>query len=186
MKKIKFVFIFFGIFLAFFSGYHFDTVKGQNQCVQEITIEDYRELIAGRNEFFLYVGRPSCRYCAVVSSYVLTMESPPLPVYFISLEPFWGCDDYEAIKSELETTYLPCFKYVSEGQIRYSLNSPLDTAYFDLDGPGRMELYARMKEKINAFFNGSIGLGPVIDETPPVTETVHALPENTTKENHND
>lgn len=176
MQMRKLASILFGSCLLFYGGFYFGTKQEIPRSIQEITIDDYYKMKDNGISFALYIERPSCRYCAVVSSYTLTMKNLPLPVYYISLEPFWESDDYETVKKELETTYLPCFKYISHGEIQYNLNSPLDSSYYNLDGPGRMELYRQMQDRIDAFLNGAAGQGPVIDETPASDGTVKATP----------
>lgn len=180
MIALKRIGVLIGMCLAFYGGSLSNKLLKIDQGIQEITIDNFRELKNSGHDFVLYVGRPSCRYCAIVSSYILTMKSPPLPVYYISLEPFLECKDYEDIKKELDTVYLPCFKYVSGGEIRYNLNNPLDSSYYDLDGPERMKLYQQMQEKINAFLNGAAGQAPPMNEVP-AAEMVTAIPvkENT-------
>lgn len=183
MITIKRIGLLVGLCLAFYGGSLSSTMLTMNHAIQEITIDRFHELKNSGNDFVLYIGRPSCRYCAIVSSYVLTMKNPPLPVYYISLEPFLGHEDYETIKKELDTVYLPCFKYISDKEIRYNLNNPLDSSYYDLNGPERMKLYEQMKEKINAFLNGAAGQTPPIDESPVSAEIVTAIP---VKENIDD
>lgn len=181
MILIKRIGILIGICLVFYGGCFSNKMLTRDQSIQKITIDSFRELKNSGNDFVLYIGRPSCRYCAIVSSYVYTMKNPPLPVYYISLEPFLGHEEYETIKRELDTVYLPCFKYISDREIQYNLNNPLDSSYYDLDGPERMKLYRQMQDKINAFLDGAAGQAPPINESPASEEIVTAIPvkENT-------
>lgn len=165
--------------ISFTLGYYISSKShAQNDFhTQEISYEELHKLMADGAPFILFVGRPSCRYCAVVASAVLTMDCEKLPIFYFSLEQFINTRQYESIKDELEITYLPSFKYIKNGAITYNLNNPLDYDYFEHDGAERLYLYNQMMNKVNNFINGAFGNGPVIDE-PLITESksINAIP----------
>ena len=61
------------------------------------------------------------------------------------------------------------------------MNSPLGSGYYEAAAADRLKLYQDMEKKIQGFFNGIAGTGPVINE-PLLTGTVIGIPENTEQE----
>lgn len=171
MKLKKIIMLLLITALVFYVGFFTGSFERRGH-VREITLEQYRDMKAGGSQFILLVGRPSCRYCAIISSAVLTMDCYSLPIYYLSLEQYVNTEEYDTIKAELEVTYLPVMKYIEDCTIRYNLNNPLDSGYFECDGPARLILYEQMVDDINAFIDGAAGDGPVIHETP-ISEDGH-------------
>lgn len=171
MKLKKIIMLLLMAALIFYAGFFTGSLERRGH-VREITLEQYRGMKAGGSQFILLVGRPSCRYCAIISSAVLTMDCDALPIYYLSLEQYVNTEEYETVKAELEVTYLPAMKYIEDCTIRYNLNNPLDPGYFECDGPDRLILYGQMVDKINRFIDGAAGDGPVTHETP-ISEESH-------------
>lgn len=171
MKLKKLIMLLLLTALIFYVGFFTGSLE-QHGHVREITLEQYRGMKAGGSQFILLVGRPSCRYCAIISSAVLTMDCDALPIYYLSLEQYINTEEYDTIKVELDVTYLPAMKYIEDCTIRYNLNNPLDSGYFECDGPDRLILYEQMVDKVIAFIDGAAGSGPVIHEIP-ISEEDH-------------
>ncbi|XBX10682.1 hypothetical protein QMP26_41855 (plasmid) [Enterocloster clostridioformis] len=166
MKKSKltvFIFIAF-LIIVFYLGILVVEGREKQNCIVSISIEDYHKYLNDKASFILVVERPSCRYCAIVTSAVHQIKNSSLPIYLMDLEPYWGTEEYDLIKSELQVNYLPTFKYIEDGNIKYNMNSPLDTGYYEAAGEQRSKLYHEMEDKIQKFMQGAAGKGPVVNE----------------------
>lgn len=161
------------VFLSFFAGLKSGMKMEFRRHAREITLAEYRNQKDSGSSFTLIVERPSCRYCAVVTS-AIYKNTYDVPVYLLNLEPYLDTPEYERVKEELEVTYLPAFKYITNGEIRYNMNNPLESGYYEAAGTERQDLYRKMQDKIEAFFFGLSGNGPVINEAL-LDGTIHGV-----------
>lgn len=140
--------------------------------VNKIGIDEYHDLIAGKKEFILYIGRSSCHYCAIVSASLDKFADQGLPIYSLELERYYPSKEYDSIKEELGIVYVPSFKYIKNGATVYNLNSPLNDQYFE-SGSNRAQMRAEMESKISSFIHGALGTGEVVNEKIK-TDTIDA------------
>lgn len=166
----------FSVFISYYAGTIYGKMTEEGTHVQEVSLEEYQTLIARKASFVLVAERPSCRYCAIVTSALNQIEVDDIPIYILNLEPYMGTSTYDGIKAELQITYLPSFKYISNGTIQYNMNNPLDSDYYDATGNTRLQLYHEMELKIADFLAGIRGDGTLIDE-PVQTDTLIGVPE---------
>lgn len=147
--------------------------------VKVIDYEEYRNLIENKETFVVDIARISCPFCSVVYYLHDKIDSKNLPVYYLDLEKYYNMPAYEEHKGELGITYVPTFFYVENGEVKYTMNNPLDEAYYDenVTGDTRMELQKKALDKINAFIAGAAGEGEVINEEL-MNDTIIATPED--------
>lgn len=130
----------------------------------------YSEVIERRDSgeaFILYIHRSSCKICAIVSDSLYDFQGHGLPVYSFNLESMMGTPEYDAAKLELNFSYMPCFKYFSDGKELAHLNNPLNDAYFDTEyGPDRDTFRIEMEEKVTAFIEAAADGKDLITEQP--------------------
>lgn len=151
-------------FIIFYLGMQVGEHRENKYRIIPISIEEYQKYMDHKSSFILVIERPSCRYCAIVTSAVHRIKDSSLPIYLMDLEPYWGTEQYDLIKSELQVNYLPSFKYIENGNIKYNMNSPLDPGYYESTGDQRRKLYNEMENKIQEFIAGAVGVGPVVNE----------------------
>ena len=153
---------------------------------RKITYEEYEKLLDGKEDFFLLVARPTCRFCAIVDEYLSFRDNSdlPAPVYFLSLESIRGTDRYDEVKHDIGLDFVPTFRYYKGGKSLYNLNNPLDGSYFEegATNESRNAAYAEMAEKVEAFLSGAVGNGPVINEDVLVAETGSVITANKVSE----
>lgn len=162
VTALLFLFVVFTNIAAFRSG------KASAQTLQKVQYVSYSELSDGENlseKYILYIGRSSCRFCAVVSGSLHKFENRELPIYILDLEEYRGQKEYEEIKKKLKFEYMPCFKYYENGVEKYHMNNPLSETYFE-DGTNLTEIREQMYKKIAAFIDGACGTGEIINEEP--------------------
>lgn len=152
------------LFVSYCAGVKTGAKMEYKRHAREITMDEYKKQKDSGSDFVLIVERPSCRYCAVVTS-AIYQNTYDIPVYLLNLEPYLDTPEYDRVKAELEVTYLPGFKYVTGGKIQYNMNNPLESGYYEATGMERQNLYWKMQDKIKAFFAGLYGNSPVINET---------------------
>lgn len=131
--------------------------------VKKIGIEEYHDLIEDKKEFILYIGRSSCRYCAIVSASLDKFVNQGIPIYSLELEQYYPSKEYDSIKDELGIVYVPSFKYINNGAAVYYMNSPLDDQYYE-SGSDRTQMRVEMESKILAFIHGALGTGEIVNE----------------------
>jgi predicted bacteriocin transport accessory protein len=131
--------------------------------VEKIGIEEYRDLIASKKEFILYIGRSSCHYCAIVSASLDNFVDQGIPIYSLELEQYYPSKEYDSIKAELGIVYVPSFRYIKNGDAVYNMNSPLNDQYYE-SGSNRTQMRVEMESKILAFIRGALGTGEVVNE----------------------
>lgn len=180
MNKSKSTIIIFFIILLCIShslGIWVGKRQESRNHVTTISVEEYNQYVNDKTSFILVVERPSCRYCAIVTSAVYQINDCELPIYLMDLEPYWETEEYDRIKNELQVSYLPSFKYVKNGNIVYNMNSPLDTGYYESSGKQRRKMYHEMEDKIHKFLAGATGKGPVVNEELLQDVTVQGISE---------
>ena len=118
-------------------------------------------------DFILYIHRSSCKICAIVSDSLYDFSGHGLPVYSFNMESMMGTPEYDAAKLELNFSYMPCFKFFSDGTELAHLNNPLNDSYFDTDlGPERDAYRIEMEEKVISFIKAAADGKNLITEQP--------------------
>lgn len=102
----------------------------------------------------IYVGRAECPYCSLVTDYMRSVTDLPLPVFYVSLEPYYNSPYYDDFKAELGIDGVPMFIYYKDGKQAYIMDSPVTPGYFEESGQDRVDAYNLMAEKISAFIMG--------------------------------
>lgn len=102
----------------------------------------------------IYVGRAACPYCGAVTDYMRGVTDLAVPVYYVSLEPYYNSPYYDDFKAELGIEAVPTFIYYKDGKPNFYMDSPVIPGYFDLSGQDRVDGYNQMVERINAFVEG--------------------------------
>lgn len=102
----------------------------------------------------IYVGRAECPYCSLVTDYMRSVTDLPLPVFYVSLEPYYNSPYYDDFKAELGIDGVPTFIYYKDGEQVYQMDSPVTPGYFEESGQDRVDAYNLMAEKIGAFIMG--------------------------------
>lgn len=123
--------------------------------VQTMNYETFRALNE-KSPFtgVIYVGRAACPYCGAVTDYLRGVTDLTVPVYYVSLEPYYNSPYYEDFKAELNIDSVPTFIYYKDGKPNYYMGSPVIGGYFDLSGQDRVDGYNEMVKRINAFIEG--------------------------------
>lgn len=158
MLKILFFFIF--ILILFYPN---KPKTNKTEKLNYVNYEELKDTLQNKDSFILYIGRPSCKICAIVSNSLHKFIDNKLPIYILDMEPYRDTDQYETIKKELNFYFMPNFKYYEYGEQLYHMNSPLDDSYFSESAP-RMDLKESMEIKIQQFIDGAAGTGQVINE----------------------
>lgn len=139
-----------------------------------IDYEEYKALIKEKKDFVLYIGRPSCKICAIVTSSVHKFaEYMEEDIYVFNLEEVRGTALYTEMKDTVGFYYVPCFKAYKDGVEIAHLNNPLKIEYFEEDAD-RITLLREMEERVYAFIDGALGNGPLITEEPEAKRTKEA------------
>jgi len=141
---------------------------GHGQIKQEpaviiINLDEYHRLVETKKSFVLYIGRASCKNCAITSLVLGNCLNDTLPIYHLELEKYHQSPEYDEIKAELKIVYVPSFKYIEFGNIKYHMNSPLNGSYFSEDS-NKQTILLETEVKIKEFIDGATGTGPVINE----------------------
>lgn len=121
----------------------------------------------------IYIGRAACPYCSLVTDYMRSVTELPLPVYYVSLEPYYNSPYYEDFKAELGISSVPTFIYYKDGAPQYYMKSPVAEGYFDESGQERVDAYNEMTDRIRAFIEGCA------KDDPAAVESVWADAEET-------
>lgn len=152
----------------------------QRPQVHYVDYEDYQHLISEEEDFILYIGRSSCKICAIVSGSIHKFAEHGEDIYVLNLEEYRGTDLYSSIKEDIGFNYVPCFKAYEHGKEIAHLNNPLDSAYFQ-DGADYATLIGEMETRVYSFIDGISGVGPLITETP-TPQRMTATPQERKKE----
>ena len=136
--------------------------------IETIDRTGFDELCAKKQSFIVMFGRVSCKQCAVVEYVLDNIKDSPIPIYKFDMEKCYGTDEYDAIKNEVGINYVPTLFYYEDGEQKYCKNNPLPDGYYDSEqtAEGRHALRVTTRENIEAFINGAIGKGEVINEIP--------------------
>ena len=152
--------------------------------VRQISYEDFQLLKERKEDFFLLIARPSCKYCAIVDDYIINaLPDPGRPFYYLNLESYRYTMKYDRIKEDLGIEFVPTIQYFEDGNRLYNLNNPLDGDYFNNSGSdANLKIHREMEQKIQAFVDGVNGTGPVVNEeisrSKETAVVVTAVPEN--------
>ena len=157
--------------LTFFLGKHSVIIPDQ---IHYTDYEGYKDLISNEEDFVLYIGRSSCKICAIVTGSIHKFADHEADVYVLNLEDVRGTDAYDEIKNDIGFYYMPCFKAYDDGVEIAHMNNPLDDSYFD-EGADYAALLSEMELRITEFLDGAVGKGPLIDEEP-MSGTIVATP----------
>lgn len=120
--------------------------------VQTMNYETFRALNE-QNDLtcVIYVGRAECPYCSLVTDYMRGVTDLPIPVFYVSLEPYYNSPYYDDFKAELQIDGVPTFIYYKDGQQVTQMQSPVPDGYFEASGQDRVDLYNTMAEQIGDF-----------------------------------
>lgn len=146
---------------------------------KKVSYPEATEYIQTGNDVVVYIGRPSCQFCAIVSDALWSGFNTEIPIYYLSLEPYRQTSEYEKIKQEFGVAYIPAFLYFQNGQMTYSLNCPLDTSYYSVSGDEQRRLYNEMEQQIQKFLDGCMGKGTIVNE-PLLEESGQPVHSSTT------
>ena len=152
--------------------------------VKQIDYEDFQLIRERKEDFFLLIARPSCKYCAIVDDYIFNeMPDPGKPFYYLNLEEYRLSLKYEHVKEDLDIDFVPTIQYFEDGRMLYNMNNPLDGDYFDnKSNESLLTIHRDMEQKIQAFIEGANGTGPVVNEEisrpKESAEVVTAVPDN--------
>jgi len=153
---------------------HFYAAAEPVPVVKKITIDEYHQMINDKESFVVYIGRASCKFCSITSASLDEVADEALPVYDLELEPYYQTPQYDEIKEEFGIYYVPSFKYIEKGELKYHMNPPLNSNYY-IEGSDRAAMRKEMIEKIQSFIRGAAGTGPVVDEEV-MTDELNAEP----------
>lgn len=148
--------------------------KKEPLYVHDISYSEYQEMVNNKDTFILYIGRASCPNCSITSSRLPYAVNREVTICKLELEPYYQTEEYEKIKDDLGISYVPAFKYIENGEIKYQMNSPLKDNYFTEDA-NRQFLQSQIDTNIQSFIKGSLGYGPIIDEDP-YSDEINAQP----------
>lgn len=157
--------------ISFFAGRMTVPVE---DTVHYIDYSDYLSLVDNQEDFVLYIGRSSCKVCAIVYGSIHEFAGHGIDVYALNLESLRGTETYTKIKEDLGFYYMPCFKAYKDGVEVAHLNNPLSDSYFE-EGADYPVLLQEMEENVISFLDGVTGKGPFITEKP-MTTTITATP----------
>lgn len=127
---------------------------GQVQTMEYATFKKLNE--QNKLTCIIYVGRAACPYCGLVTDYMRSVTDLQIPVYYVSLEPYYNSPYYDDYKDELEIDYVPTFIYFKDGEPQYYMDSPVPAGYFDESGEDRVNGYHEMVSTISSFIQGCI------------------------------
>lgn len=146
----------------------------KEEKVNYVDFSGFQELIDQEEDFILYVGRSSCKICAIVYGSIHKFVGHGADIYVLNLEELRGTDIYNKIKGELGFYYMPCFKAFQDGKEIAHLNNPLSDSYFE-SGADYKSLLEEMENNVISFIDGFTGKGPFVTEEPMAT-TITATP----------
>lgn len=144
--------------------------------VQTMNYETFRSLNE-QNDLtcVIYVGRAECPYCSLVTDYMRGVTDLPIPVFYVSLEPYYNSPYYDDFKAELQIDGVPTFIYYKDGQQVTQMQSPVPDGYFEASGQDRVDLYNTMVEQIGDFIISCANDEPVAaDEESESSEAAGA------------
>ena len=178
--KIVYLFSLFFIcaFFYYLGTYQFKKKETEITIPQKVTYEEALNELKSEKEKVIFIGRPSCQFCAIVSDCLYSGFKTKQQIFYLSLEEYRNTPQYDSIKNTFSVEYIPAFLYVKNGKVIYTMNCPLDTSYFSVSSQRQKELYEDMKNKIQQFLNGCDGVGVVINE-PLLSDSdnmIHSAP----------
>ena len=137
----------------------------RSRQVQSVEYEQFRAFLEQYSPTCIaYVGRAGCPYCSIVTDYMRKLSNLPIPVYYVSLEPYYNTEYYDQYKEELGIDYLPTFIYYKDGVPTYYMNSPATDGYYDTAGEERVAAYGEMTAKIDNFIQGCVNNDDSVNE----------------------